>query len=217
VHDSIDLTAFDADQVQIDYLFNEFNVASKQTRYGIFGRIVDWKGIREFIYAARLVANNIPHALAFIVGSCSDGNQKFMDEMAALVEELGLSQKVIFTGYRHDVPALMKFMDIVVHASNRPEPFGMVLIEAMAMRKPVVATRGGGPMDIVIHGETGLLVEMGDSVALGEAICSLLALPDLQEKMGHAGLERVKEHFDSRRNAQQMKFLFQAQLARSIG
>jgi glycosyltransferase involved in cell wall biosynthesis len=108
-----------------------------------------------------------------------------------------LQDKIVFTGYRQDIPALMKFMDIVVHASNSPEPFGMVVIEGMAMGKPVVATRAGGPLDIVVDGMTGLLVPVGDAKALAGAVIRLLGEPGLRTRMGVAGRERVEENFCS--------------------
>ena len=211
VHDGIELNKFDA-EIENAYLYEEFSVAQDCPRYGIFGRIVDWKGIKEFIHAASYVIKNEPDAIAFIVGNCSDGDHGFMLEMVQLVEELGLSKHVLFTGYRHDVPSLMSFMDIVVHASKSPEPFGMVLIEAMAMGKPVVATRGGGPLDVVIDGETGFLVEMGNAAALSEAICYFLAHPELQQKMGQAGWKRVNEQFSSTKYAQKMETIYMKQL-----
>lgn len=85
----------------------------------------------------------------------------------------------------------------------------MVVIEGMAMKKPVVATNGGGVLDIIIDGETGLLVEMGDAKALGRAIISLLSQRDLQRRMGLAGLSRVSRMFTSRRCASQMATIYQ--------
>jgi glycosyltransferase involved in cell wall biosynthesis len=126
-----------------------------------------------------------------------------------------LENKVFFTGYRRDVPALMGMMNVIVHSSIRPEPFGMVLIEGMAMKKPVVASRGGGPLDIVIEGETGFLAEMGDSRAMSKAITYLLNHPALRKKMGLAGHHRVVRDFASPRYAEQMERIFQLLLAKT--
>lgn len=103
---------------------------------------------------------------------------------------------------------MMKLMDVIVHASNRPEPFGMDIIEGMAMEKPVVATRGGGPIDTVIEGETGYLVEMGDPNSLGRAIVSLLRQPELARQMGQQGRARAEEAFSAERYAAQMESIF---------
>lgn len=208
VHDALDLDEFN-DAVRCNYLVSEFGLESGKLRYGIFGRVVDWKGIREFLHAARIIADQFPEACGFIVGGPSDGDVAFYDEMVALAYELGLKDKVVFTGYRKDIPALMKLMDVVVHASNRPEPFGMVVIEGMAMGKPVVATRAGGPIDIVADGRTGLLVDVGDEEALAEAVIALLQQVELRKKMGRSGRERVEELFNNKLYAEKMQMIFQ--------
>lgn len=208
VHDAIDLDEF-SHSVESNSLLSEFDLLPAQPRFGIFGRVVDWKGVREFILAVRQVINDVPEARAFVVGGCSDGDEAYSQAMQQFAMDLGLKDKLVFTGYRRDVPAMMGLMDVVVHASTRPEPFGMVLIEGMAMKKPVVATRGGGPLDIVQHGVTGFLVEMGDSKALGTAVAALLENPGLREKMGLAGRARVEHCFSHRQSADQMEKIFQ--------
>lgn len=209
VHDALDLADFQP-KAECGRLAEEFGLAPGQPTFGIFGRVVEWKGIREFILAVREVVEEIPEARAFVVGGHSDGDEGFLRSVQQLAADLGLAGKVVFTGYREDVPALMGLMDVIVHASIRPEPFGMVIIEGMAMKKPVVATRGGGALDIVVDGETGLLVEMGDVKALGRAISTLLRQHDLRRSMGLAGLARVSRQFSSRRYACQMATIYQS-------
>lgn len=208
VHDALDLEEFNT-SVPCDYLFEEFGVVPAQPRYGIFGRIVDWKGIREFLLAARSIAGQVPEAMGFIVGGHSDGDEAFYREMLALAGSLGLRDKVVFTGYRKDIPALMKFMDVVVHASNSPEPFGMVVIEGMAMGKPVVATRAGGPLDIVEDGKTGYLVSVGEAEPLAGAVVNLLRGPGLRDEMGLAGRERVERMFDNKLYAERVQAIYE--------
>ena len=213
VHDAIDLGEFSAD-LDAAPLLAEFGLEPGQPRFGIFGRVVDWKGIREFLLAARQVAERFPRARAFVVGSASDGEESYFQQMRQLAGELGLAEQVIFTGYRRDVGALMKLMDVVVHASVRPEPFGMVIIEGMAMAKPVVATRAGGPLDIVVEGETGLLVPPGDAGALAAALIELLSRPEASRAMGASGRRRVEACFASPLYAARMEGVYQQTLER---
>jgi glycosyltransferase involved in cell wall biosynthesis len=208
VHDAIDLKKF-RDNIRNEHLLSEFGLLPEHLRFGIFGRVVEWKGIREFILAARLVIEEIPEARAYVIGGISDGDEGYLQNMKQLVDDLELKGKIVFTGFRHDVPAMMSLMDVVVHASKRAEPFGMVLIEAMAMKKPVIATRGGGPVDIVVDGETGFLVEMGNVESLSQAVIMLLQKPDLREKMGMAGRALVECKFSSERYALQMEEIYQ--------
>lgn len=207
VHDAINLEEFDS-SVNSSYLQEEFKLTPEYSKFGIFGRVIDWKGIREFLLAAQKVIATIPTARGFIVGGPSDGDETYYRHMQALASELGLDGKVFFTGYRKDIPALMNFMDLIVHASIRPEPFGMVLIEGMAMGKPVVATQAGGPLDIVVDGETGYLVPVGDVNALESAITRLMCDKELSDRMGKQGRSKVADEFTSLRYAGHMEEIY---------
>jgi len=208
VHDAIDLADFSA-KADSSRVAEEFGLVPGQLAFGIFGRVVEWKGIREFILAVRDVLVFFPEARGFIVGAPSEGSEEYYRAMKQLALDVGLNEKIVFTGYRKDVSALMNLMSVIVHASNRPEPFGMVIIEGMAMHKPVVATRGGGALDIVIENETGLLAEMGDVKALSRAISSLLGDDEIRTTMGHAARRRIEQKFTSRRYAFQMETIYQ--------
>lgn len=207
VHDAIDKNEY-RPGIAYDYLFDEFEVKPGNPFFGIFGRVVDWKGIRELLVASRKVFENIPDAKGFVVGDASDGDNEFFLAMQKLAGQLGIAHKIVFTGFREDVPAILALMTVVVHASVKPEPFGMVIIEGMAMEKPVIATRAGGPLDIVRHGDTGYLVNMGDTEAMGSALVSLLQNPSLCEAMGKRGRACVEEFFDKKRYADKMEGVF---------
>jgi glycosyltransferase involved in cell wall biosynthesis len=115
---------------------------------------------------------------------------------------------VEFTGFRDDVNQLLQKMDIVVHASTTPEPFGQVVTEGMAAGKPVVATRGGGVVEIVEDGETGFLVPMGDAHKMADAVCSLLESPERAREMGIKGRERVHQQFSIQRSARMIESVY---------
>jgi glycosyltransferase involved in cell wall biosynthesis len=207
VHDAVDPRSFA--RGENTGFHEEFGLTPGRPSFGIFGRIVPWKGIDEFVQAAKVVFDRVPEAVAFIVGHVSDGDQQYLQEVRQRVAQLGLEGRVIFTGYRPDVPYLMSSMDVVVHASTRPEPFGMVVIEGMLMGKPVVATKGGGPLDIVIDGQTGFLVGPADTQAMAEKIVSLLTRPELRESMGEKGRARIVEHFSSERHAAKIAAIYE--------
>lgn len=162
---------------------------------GLVGRISRWKGQHIFLAAAAEVLKKFPQAKFQIVGSAMFGEEAYEREIRALAESLGIRGCVEFMGFRSDAQELIGQFDVLVHASVTGEPFGQVIIEAMVVGKPVVATRGGGVPEIVIEGVTGLLVPMGDAPAMANAICELLSDPARAEKMGNAGRERVLNHF----------------------
>ena len=207
VYDAIDLEEFD-DSVSVDYLRQEFNLSGDEQLFGIFGRVVAWKGIVQFVHAAALVIESNPSARAFIVGDCSDGDVGYLDMVQEQISGYGLDDKIILTGFRTDIPALMGLMDVVVHASIRPEPFGMVLIEAMAMRKPVVASRMGGPTDIMLEGQTGFLVSPGVAEEMAAAVGRILSDTSQAVAMGAKGRKRVMEVFTKERYARQMEEVY---------
>jgi glycosyltransferase involved in cell wall biosynthesis len=207
VFDAIDLQDFD-DTVSIGHLRQEFGLNEEEQLFGIFGRIVGWKGIVEFVHAAALVIQSRANTKAFIVGDCSDGDTDYLKVVKELIAGYELEEKIILTGYRTDVPALMQLMDVVVHASISPEPFGMVIIEAMAMKKPMVATRMGGPLDIMLNGRTGILVAPGNTKEMADAIERLLADKGLAFDMGRSGKKRVIDMFTKERYARQVEDVY---------
>jgi predicted outer membrane repeat protein len=165
--------------------------------FGIFGRIIPWKGIDEFVRASIQVIREKPDAIAFVVGDVSDGDESYHQGVRKLIDDAGLKDRILLPGYQADIRPLMAGLDLVVHASTTPEPFGMVVIEAMAVRRPVVATRGGGPDDIVIPGETGILVDRGSVPQMRDAILRILNSPDRGRAMGEEGRRRMESHFTS--------------------
>jgi glycosyltransferase involved in cell wall biosynthesis len=212
VHNGIDLDEFD-ESADPGIPRREFGIREGERTFGLFGRIVPWKGTLEFVRAAHRVLQAHPESRAFVVGSVSDGGEAYMEQVRGAIRQLGLEDRVVLTGYRRDVPALMKMMDVVVHASTEPEPFGRVLIEGMAMGKPIVATEGGGPDEVVLPGRTGFLVPRGDADALGDAIARVLADPGLAAEMGACGRERVLLHFTKESCAEQVMQVYARVLA----
>lgn len=208
VWDSVDLKEFDNNS-SYEYLFEEFNIDKGEKLFGIFGRIIEWKGIREFILSADYVFKEVSDAKAFIVGDPSDGNKDYYYSMRTLVRNLGMDDKIVFTGFREDVPALMNMMNVIVHTSIQPEPFGMVLIEAMALGKPVVATKAGGPLDIVDNGESGFLADIGDYMEMGRKITMLLKNPALSKEMGNKAKEKAMNYFCKEKHARAVEDIYE--------
>ena len=207
IFDAIDLDEFNK-SISFEYLKKEFHISDKNKLFGIFGRIISWKGIKEFISAAEIVFKLVPESSAFIVGDRSDGESLYYQEVLDLISKKKLNDKIILTGFRTDISALMKIMNVVVHASTEPEPFGLVLIEAMAMAKPVISTNIGGPIDIVDDGKTGLLIDSMDFQTMAQAIAFLLKERKTSEMMGRKGFKKVNDLFTKERYAKQIQKLY---------
>ena len=164
-------------------------------RVALVGRIAPWKGQHVFIDAAAKVLRKRPDTRFQIVGAPLFGETDYNDGLHQQVADLGIQDSVEFTGFQSDVAGLLGKVAIVVHASTIGEPFGQVVAEGMAAAKPVIATEGGALPEIVENGLSGILVPMGDSDAMADAIESLLADPDAARAMGEAARRRIQDRF----------------------
>jgi len=169
--------------------------AAGPLRVGILGRLSPWKGHRIFLEA---VAIAFPHGTveartveARIIGGALFGEEQLETELRAYARELGIADDVVWRGFREDVAAELAELDILVHASTVPEPFGQVIVEGLAAGVPVIAAAAGGPLEILTHGVDGLLVAPGDAAALAEALKTLAADPGLRRRLVTAGQETI--------------------------
>lgn len=156
---------------------------------GIVGSLTPQKGHRDFLEAALLVSNSIPTARFVVVG---EGDLR--PDLEELTGRLELSQQVTFMGLRADIPHLLKQFDLFV-LSSLWEGTPMTILEAMASGLPIVATRVGGLAEIVVSGETGILVEPGDPKALADAMIDLLRDEPRRHQFGRAGRQRFEAQF----------------------
>jgi len=167
------------------------------------------KGHEVFLRAAQRVLIEFPEThFAVVGGTLSPRDDFYRNRLGELAARLGITEAVSFLGHRADVLNLIDSMDVLVLPSVVREGFGMVLIEAMARRKPVIASRIGGIPDIIEDNLNGLLVTPGDHVGLAEAIARLLGDRDLRARLGNAGRRRVEEKFSIASVARQYEVVF---------
>ena len=162
---------------------------------------------------AREVAAQFPQVKFLIVGGVFDGKYQHLENLKHRVSQAGLNQHVIVTGYRTDIPAIFSATDILVLPSMQPEPFGLVLLEAMAAGKPVIATNLGGPREIVHNGETGFLVNYTGATEMADRVLQLLQDEALRHRMGEAGRARVKSEFSQQRYVEAYQRVYEEILA----
>ncbi len=166
-------------------------------------RLFRGKGQDELIRALPAVRAEFPDVRALIIGR--DDRQvmrtSFTEELKALAAQVGVADNVMFTGQRSDMPALMAASDVFALPSDE-EPFGLVFLEAMAMKKPVVALDNGGTPEVVEHGRSGLLSPKGDLSALSANLLALLRDPALRSRLGEYGRRQVEARFTADRMAE---------------
>lgn len=179
----------------------EFGLAPDDLTFGIPGTLLKWKGHDVFLRAARRVLEAVPRAKAFVIGEVPDGTTDYRDELMGLARDLGIGSRTVFTGFRRDIPELIQLLDVVVHASVKPEPFGRVIAEGMAMGKPVVAAMNGGPLEIIQEGRTGFLVPPGDAEKLAHRIIELLTDRSRADALGRNARQEAAARFSPRSHA----------------
>jgi glycosyltransferase involved in cell wall biosynthesis len=165
--------------------------------FGAFGRLQHGKGQDVFVEAAGRVAAAVPSARFAIIGSPTfASDQPFADRLRSRAAELGVAGRFVFAGFRSDVARLMAGCDVVCQTSRLNESFGLVAVEGMAQGRAVIATRVGGPSEIIETEKDGLLVEPGDVPALATAMIRLGGDAALRGRLGAAAARSVRERFD---------------------
>ncbi len=186
----------------------ELGLPADSELIGLFGRVDSFKGHPILVRAARRIVDRCPRAYFVFVGHAEPGIQQALWEMASVE---GVADRLRFTGLRNDVPRLMDAMDLVTLPSLT-EACSMAIIEAMAMGKPVVATKAGGNLELIEDGVTGYLVPRTPE-ALSDAISSLLHDPVLRSRMGESGKLRAGASFSALAMGRNMESLYQRVLS----
>lgn len=183
---------------------------------GIFGRVNHWKGQKQFLRAAMQVLPKFPTLRVYVVGDASDADPTYLEECRKMARTSPFADQIEFTGFVHDVTAYYRKCTVVVLASIGAEGFGMVLIEAMAHGRPVIAsTIGIGAGSEIVHdGVEGFLVDPNDMHAMATRMTQLLSDPALATKMGFNGHEKVRAQFSPDTAARRFERLY-LEVARS--
>jgi len=189
VYNAVDLARYEMDDDHRQELG-----ADGRPIIGFVGQIVPRKGVVTLIEAMPEVLKRFPAALLVIVGCAPPDETEYESSCRAMVERLGLSEHVQFVGYRRDVPAWMRTFDVFV-LPTRSEPFGKVVIEAMAASRPVVVTSVGGIPEIVTSPELGSLVPSDDPAITAREIVRYLGDAALRARVGRAAAQSVRERF----------------------
>jgi glycosyltransferase involved in cell wall biosynthesis len=190
----------------------EFGVPLNSPLVGMAGRVCRWKGQLLFLEAAKLASQAKPELYFIAVGGVFDDDVAYMERFRNAADRSGLEGRFIVSDFRSDIREVMNSFDIFVLPSTQPEPFGLVVLEAMALAKPVIASAHGGPMETVCHGETGYLIPPNDSRALADSILKLADDPLHAVSMGAVGCRRVSERFRAERFVSDFQRLYSALL-----
>ena len=160
---------------------------------GHFSRLSPWKGQHILIEALTHCPENVT---AILVGDALFGEKDYVQQLHKQVAELGLEKRVKFLGFQAEIVPLMKACDLITHTSISPEPFGRVIVEAMLCRKPVIAAKAGGAIELIEHQKTGWLFTPGNSLELAENINNCRQHPELGETIAQQAKIVASQRFD---------------------
>ena len=194
-------------------LRQQWGVHDDQRVVGIVGNVREWKGQETVVRAMIEVARTYPNVVCFIVGASTAADGPFEARLKRLIAEAGIGENVRFTGYQNDVPSFVNMMEFVIHASVQPEPFGMVVLEAMAQRKAVIGSRAGGVIEMLLEGETGYSFPPGDWRVLASLMVKLLSDANHAKQLGENGYHRLINSFTMKRYMSDLHEAYRAILA----
>lgn len=201
IHNGIDLPNFhwgESQQRSSIGFRQKYQFPSHITVIGIVGALAKWKGQMLFIEMAKSILAAGFEAKFMIVGGeiyDTEAETGYLEVLGEKVKSLGLEKDIYFTGFIKDLQWVYSSLDILVHASLKPEPFGRVIIEGMASGVPVIASAAGGVLEIIRDGENGLLFDPGNLESLTGKVIKLLTLRGLRQKLIVRGKETVSQNF----------------------
>jgi glycosyltransferase involved in cell wall biosynthesis len=206
VHNGIDIAAFLSSSTT-HAIPERFRPPEGNVVVGMVSAMDRNKNPQFLLNVARRIVDVQPGVSFLFAGRFPD--PEYEKETNALVESLGLQDHVIFAGHQKEISPFFAAFDILAHPSpERPEPFGLVLIEAMAHGKPIVASKLGGIPEIVTHNQTGILCEPNNQQKFAQALLKLIREPQLRRKMGRQGAKSVQENFSIQKTAEAMAEVF---------
>ncbi|MGE5813184.1 MAG: glycosyltransferase family 4 protein [Acidobacteriota bacterium] len=208
---NVDRFAPDGPRIDLDRLAGTGSSEPHPVRIGLAATLGRWKGHEVFLRAlSRLPPDR--RWRAYVIGDAvyqTHGSQWSMAELKALARELGLEGRVAFTGLIEDMPAALRSLDIVVHASTQPEPFGMSIAEAMACGRPIVVAMAGGAAELVRHGVDAIEYPPGDDAALARAIAALVEDAECRNRLGEEARRTATRAFDARRLGPELRRVYE--------
>lgn len=192
-----------------DVLRTVYGIAPDSVVIGMIGNIKSWKGQDTLIRAIDRVRGAFPSVRCLLVGDTSPSDKEYERSLHELVALLGIDKQIVFTGFQRNVADFLMMFDVMVHASVLPEPFGRVILEAMACKKPVIGARAGAIPEIIEEGKTGMTFPPGDSERLAEAIVGLIGDRERIRRFGENGFNRVMNEFHIKRNVEATQGLYE--------
>ncbi len=217
IYNAVDLVRFSAagPVIDLDARCGLVRAPAGTVRVGLVATFSRWKGHETFLRAMAALRPRLP-VRGYVVGGAlydTDGSQHSAEEVRALATSLGLDGRVGFTGFVDSVDGVMRALDVVVHASTRPEPFGLVIAEAMACGRAVITSGTGGAAELVRDGIDAVTHRPGDPADLASRIERLVDDAPLRARLGRAARDTAVRRFDAARLGDEFAGTYEAAVA----
>jgi glycosyltransferase involved in cell wall biosynthesis len=208
VYNAIDLKRYSplGEKMDLDALSGLAPAPAGTVRVGLAATLAHWKGHAVFLRALARLPQDLPYR-AYVIGGAlyqTANSQRTLDELRALAAALGIADKVGFTGYIADTSGAIRALDVLVHASTQPEPFGRVIAEGMACGRAVICSAAGGAIELIEEGRNALTHPPGDHETLAARIADLVRDPELRARLGRAGRITAERRFERSRLAEEV-------------
>jgi len=213
IYNAIDLERYSpsGEKTDLDSLAGLTPAPHGTVRIGLAATLAHWKGHAVFLRALARLPKDLA-CRAYVIGGPiyqTENSQRTLDQLRAMADELGIADKVGFTGYVADTAGAMRALDILVHASTQPEPFGRVIAEGMACGCAVICSAAGGAVELIAEGQDALAHPPGDEAALAGRMAELVRDPELRARLGRAGRITAERRFERSRLAEEVIPLYQ--------
>jgi glycosyltransferase involved in cell wall biosynthesis len=209
IYGGIDASEFNVDHTEINDLKMTLGLTIETSLVAQIGQVTSWKNHSDFIKIAKEIIDNYKIKVHFLIvgDNMSENEKKYKEQLKREILKAGLEKHFTFLGFINNIKNIYSQINVLVHPAM-DEPFGRVVVEAMAMEKPVVAYDCGGPKEIVLNDQTGFLIKPLDYKMIAEKVVLLLNDEKLQLQFGKAGRNRIIEKFNITEQISKMEALF---------
>jgi glycosyltransferase involved in cell wall biosynthesis len=212
IYNAIDTVLFSPGPAEPEWLAalaGEAAPAPGTLSVGLVATYANWKGQDLFIQAIARLVDLLPSVeiVAYVIGGpiyATPGSQFSRPELEALAREAGVAARIRFVPFQRQVERIYRSLDVVVHASTRPEAFGRTIAEAMACARPVVVSQAGGAAELFEDGTTAFGFRPGDASALANVLARVCSAPELRERVARVAREHAVSEFDRARLGEQV-------------
>lgn len=211
IYDGIGLEALDLNADGNNFR-QQYGIPKESFAVGLVGLIIPWKGQNDFITAAAELRDKIPNLCMALVGGTPEECGPYEAELRQRVKDEGLEDLIVFTGHVNNMPEVYNGLDVAVSASTSPEPLGTMVIETMAMARPLIAPNHGGGAEMGDHDETALLYEPRNAQDLAKMILRFYEEPETRERLRQNAREKALKTFAVAEHVRQVQDLYQEEL-----